>query len=373
MFRHKLLCGLPLLVLCAVILWGGVSSRTEVLATTTTTTSTDSGTSTDTSTQKNGWVTVGSKTYYYVNGVKVTGLYKIKKHYYYFNEKGVMKTGWITIGSKTYYFKSNGRAVTNKVKKIDGYYYYFNKKGVMKTGFRTVNGKKYYFQKTEENKGQALTDTFIKIKGNYYWFNKKGVAKTGWQTIDGDTYFFYKHGKKMGRAATGTVKIGKKVYSFDSKGVRYTGQKADMNAVAYYKSSKTKYLVLVDKSAFKVAVYKGSQYNWTMIKYFTCTIGASGTETVEGTFKMGAGTSRAFKMIYFDADGGFRCWYATRITGGYLFHSVLYWPSSSPSSAYIANGTLGAKLSHGCVRLAIKDAKWMHKKMIKYTTCYIYS
>ena len=279
-------------------------------------------------------------------------------------------TGWQTIDGYTYYYDKNGNYLTG-VNKISGYYYYFNASGIMRTGWRTYKGDTYYFSKSSSAYGRALTG-LRKITGSYYYFNKEGIMCTGWKKISGSKYFFHTKGEEKGAASTGLTKVGKKIYLFDKTG-RLQDYTADsMDKKAYNMSSDTAYLILVSRNAHTVAIYKGSSKHWTRIKTFTCTVGASNTPTVTGTYKMGTTSNKAFKMLYFDADGGYRCWYASRITGGYLFHSVLYWPTNAPTSSAIANGRLGANLSHGCVRLALSDAKYIYKHIPYKTTCKIY-
>lgn len=108
---------------------------------------------TKTTKKKNGWVTSGSKKYYYKNGKKVTGWQTIKKKTYYFNKKGVMKTG---------------------LQKISGKYYYFNTKGRRQTGWQTIDGKKYYFSPTSSRPGQMATG-WVTIGYKRYYFKKNGV------------------------------------------------------------------------------------------------------------------------------------------------------------------------------------------------------
>lgn len=58
----------------------------------------------------NGWQTIGGNTYYYVNGVKVTGVAKIGSYRYYFDENGVQRKGTITTSRVIYYSdKTTGR------------------------------------------------------------------------------------------------------------------------------------------------------------------------------------------------------------------------------------------------------------------------
>ena len=52
--------------------------------------------------------------------------------------------------------------------------------------------------------------------------------------------------------------------------------------------------------------------------------------------------------------------YCTRIVGGILFHSVAgynYTSYNLPASEY---NKLGQPASHGCVRLNVRDAKWIY-------------
>lgn len=58
--------------------------------------------------------------------------------------------------------------------------------------------------------------------------------------------------------------------------------------------------------------------------------------------------------------------YWTRITGVYLFHSV---PTREEAGDYIVSEAvkLGEPASHGCVRLTVADAKWIHEQLPKGT------
>ena len=286
-------------------------------------------------------------------------------------DKKPVLTGWQTINGYKYYYTKKGNYVTG-VKKINGHYYYFSKKGRMLTGWRTYNSKTYYFTKAKSAYGQAVTG-LVRISGKYYCFGKKCTQITGWKTVNGNKYYFYPSGSEIGAAAYGLTEIDGTVYYFNKNGTLQSDYVADTyDKKVWNTESDTNYRILVSLSDHKVAIYKGSSNHWTRIKTFTCTAGANATPTVKGTFKMGAQNGKAYKMLYFDADGGVRCWYASRITGGYLFHSVLYWPTDSPRASAIANGTLGANLSHGCIRLALKDAKYIHKMIPEGTSCTIY-
>lgn len=188
---------------------------------------------------------------------------------------------------------------------------------------------------------------------------------TGWQTIKGAKYYYDKNGKPV----TGIRKIGSKVYSFTATGKLNTGASGKMDVKAYSNSSSTKYMILVNCSTHRVGVYKGKKHAWKRIYYWKCGDGKKSTPTVKGKFKTGVYLGRKYKQRYFDSHGA-RCWYATRIYNGYLFHSVLYKKAKTPKK--IKDGRLGKGVSHGCVRLKLKNAKWIYKNIPKKTKVIIY-
>jgi len=291
-----------------------------------------------------GWRTSGTKKYYYEsNGKQVTGTKKLNGAWYYFNpnKSGAMLTGWRTSGTKKYYYNTNGKRISG-TKKINGASYYFNPKnsGAMQTGWATINGKKYYYN----SNGKKVTG-YKKINGSWYYLNpnKSGAAYTGWKVINGTKYYFRTNGKR----ANGNVKINGTWYFFQSNGTLTSDQTISRKAQQY--SSSTKWLVLVNTSTNKVAIFKGSKNNWVRQKYWSCTSGKSSTPTVKGQFTVGS-RGKSFGK-------GYTCWYWTQFYGDYLFHSVLY---QQGSMSRIQDGRLGINASHGCVRLNINNAKWIY-------------
>lgn len=284
------------------------------------------------------------------DGHLATGMFAVNNAYAYFT-KGVKSTAtkWFTYNKKNYYLVS-GNAATS-FRKIGKYYYNFAKNGVLKTGFATIKGKRYYFKITGKAgvKGRALTGLF-KVKGAYYYAQKNGVLVTNKTLkLKGKKYTFNKTGKCTKVAAI------RKLTGMDAKAQKYT--------------SPTKYLILVNKSSHTVAIYKGSQDNWKKVRSFLCTVGKPSTPTTSGVFHIGQTKGKYVKARYFDSYPS-RCWYPTRIHDGYMFHSVLYKIASKPGA--LNNGTLGANLSHGCIRLAINNAKYIHDVIPAGTTTVIY-
>jgi lipoprotein-anchoring transpeptidase ErfK/SrfK len=147
----------------------------------------------------------------------------------------------------------------------------------------------------------------------------------------------------------------------------------DFNNNAYLKadgySSETKYLCLINQDEHKVYVFKGQKGSWKLKKKFTCSVGAPSTPTPMGVFKM-YGKNRSEPMNYFDS-GTCRCFYYSPFYQSYYFHSVLYYQDPTPQR--VMDGTLGANVSHGCVRLALDNAKWIYKYVPNKTTVVSYN
>lgn len=121
-------------------------------------------------------------------------------------------------------------------------------------------------------------------------------------------------------------------------------------------SSPTNYLILVNLKAFKVNIYTGGQGKWKLIHSYTCTIGKPSTPTPKGTFSVG------IKGLFFGVEKGYKARYYTQFLGNYLFHSILYNLDGS-----VRDGRLGMRLSDGCIRLALENAKWIYDNIPKGT------
>lgn len=124
-------------------------------------------------------------------------------------------------------------------------------------------------------------------------------------------------------------------------------------------SSRTGYLVWIDKSDFRVRVYTGSQYKWKEIKSFPCAIGAPGMETPTGSYEY------EYRM-----DG----WY---YDGYYVAPCLVFWGNYAMHSTLLGyNGVpydnrTGVKISHGCVRLEKQDIEWLSANLPKRSRVYI--
>ena len=237
------------------------------------------------------------------------------------------------------------------------YYLYYQKKAYMKGAIRRCETLKniitYYKIKSTKI---YLSDIY---DFEYYTKNNSRAMKY-WRNQDdaGAVKDFVEYGMRhnlRGRKGSGR---GPKSNAYKNiREIIYPDfdNNAYMKADGY--SSKTKYLCLINQDEHKVYVFKGSKGNWKLKKKFTCTVGAPGTPTPMGVFEM-YGKNRSEPMNYFDS-GSCRCFYYSPFYRSYYFHSILYYQDPTPQR--VMDGTLGANASHGCVRLALDNAKWIYK------------
>lgn len=120
------------------------------------------------------------------------------------------------------------------------------------------------------------------------------------------------------------------------------------------------------QSPYYIVVYTGSQsvvvygkdssgaYS-KIVKSFTCSTGnRNSTPTRKGVYAIRA------KYRWRQLMGGVYGQYSSSISSSYLFHSVPY-ASQDPSTLYDASyNNLGKDVSHGCIRLCVRDCKWIY-------------
>lgn len=120
---------------------------------------------------------------------------------------------------------------------------------------------------------------------------------------------------------------------------------------------KSKYYIVVYTGSQSVVVYgKDSTGAYSQIvKTFTCSTGnKSSSPTRKGVYAVR--TKYKWKVLMGDVYGQYSC----GISPDYLFHSVPY-AEKDPSTLYDASyNNLGKAVSHGCIRLCVRDAKWIY-------------
>ena len=119
----------------------------------------------------------------------------------------------------------------------------------------------------------------------------------------------------------------------------------------------TKYKLEVNCEQNVVNVYtKDDNGEYTnCVKVMLCSVGPA-TPT-SGTYSLKKYGGWEWKGLFGDVYGQ----YATQITGNILFHSVPYTEKGNKSSLeYWEYDKLGTPASMGCVRLTVKNAKWIY-------------
>ncbi len=129
------------------------------------------------------------------------------------------------------------------------------------------------------------------------------------------------------------------------------------------------YLLKVDISQQRVYAYAWSGDSYSkLVKKFKCSTGMPKTPTPKGTYQDSTGPGR--RWHYFK-EFGVWAQYAFYIQGNVMFHSVLF-EKKGGRPTYGSVHNLGRKASHGCVRLAVKDAKWIWENCGVGTTVVIH-
>ena len=226
--------------------------------------------------------------------------------YYYVDGSGAMVTNTY-VGQ--YYVGADGRWMPNYDPRID------NGK------WEKSNGKWYF----KDGNGAYLKSQWQKIDGKWYYFNGSGVMATGWNYIGDYKYYFNSSGALV----------------------------QDLESVMGKQSS---YEITVNKVKCQIMVWAkdGSRGYIIPYKTFTCSVGLPDTPTPTGTFYTPA------KYRWWTLMGPSYGQYCTRIVNGILFHSVAGSNMTSYNLDYREYNKLGSPASHGCVRLCVRDAKWIY-------------
>lgn len=130
--------------------------------------------------------------------------------------------------------------------------------------------------------------------------------------------------------------------------------------IAQHEGSYTDYLILVDLTNNRTVVFEWSNGEWEPIFNWVCSTGAPWSPTVLGDYEV---TGKGYSFN--GALGGepYTCYYYTQFYGDYLFHSIPY----HQGTWNVQDATLGESVSHGCVRLATENAKWLYDNIPYHT------
>ena len=116
------------------------------------------------------------------------------------------------------------------------------------------------------------------------------------------------------------------------------------------------YRIEVDIASQITTVYR--QEDGSVARQMICSTGLNDA-TPRGSFQLEASRPADRQAWYF--IGQYQCFvkYPTRIRGSILFHSLPYTQKDMGALDPVALEQLGAKASHGCVRLRWPDARWI--------------
>ena len=147
-------------------------------------------------------------------------------------------------------------------------------------------------------------------------------------------------------------------------------QKADNNTTNKNNSTKNTsdipYYIKVNYKANVVTVYKkddSGEYT-KAVKAMICSCGdatpTSGVYTISDKY--------TWRLLQGNVYGQYAC----RITGHILFHSVPYTSKDKSTLEYWEYDKLGTSASLGCVRLTVKDVKWIYDNCVSGTQVEFY-
>lgn len=144
----------------------------------------------------------------------------------------------------------------------------------------------------------------------------------------------------------GTGAPGSTSYPFTDQPAMSYEMRSMLNRANRY-SSKTGWLVMIDRANCRLGVFRGSRGSWRYAQHWACSTGAPGTPTPTGEYSV---TGKGYSF-----GNGYTCYYYTQFYGDYLIHSGTYYQGTFR----VMDDRMGMHISHGCVRLLLDRAKWV--------------
>lgn len=167
----------------------------------------------------------------------------------------------------------------------------------------------------------------------------------GWLSEDGTWYFYYESGSR--KSFTAAAKL-----AWDK-----------MNSM----TSPTQYLITIDNNNYRTVVFLNNKGKWEPIHDFLCGVGSP---LLGETFRGVSYVSKKGTVMGTDPQ---EYWWtefynngADPTGEGQRFHSLLYYAGTT----ILYEDGRGGKNSHGCVRLALSEAKWIYDNIPFRTKVY---
>lgn len=141
----------------------------------------------------------------------------------------------------------------------------------------------------------------------------------------------------------------------------------DENNMPPYPPADTYKFVINVYHQFATVYKKDDSGEFTVpVRYIIVSSGAHKTPTPLGTFEMGDSSVRFGKFVSYGVFGQ----YWRQITRNIFCHSLIY--SSRNARSYTNSyNQLGKRVSHGCVRMLVPDARWIYYNLGPGTICEI--
>ena len=210
--------------------------------------------------------------------------------------------------------------------------------------FTVKMGKLKYSGKINITYGVEQAGKRKAVKKCVYNAGEGEIQKSGWyyeKTAGGRTFkFYYKKGKKVNNL-TSVLKMNKEQKLY----IEVNRQK---NRVTVY-------------------AYDSNKKSWCIpVISFKCSVGVSSMPTPKGTFR--TDRKHRWKMLMGPSWGQ----YATHVVKGIYFHSIAGSTTNSYGVPWRQYNKLGTAASHGCIRLTVRDAKWIYDHAKLGTTVRVY-
>lgn len=140
-------------------------------------------------------------------------------------------------------------------------------------------------------------------------------------------------------------------------------------SAAFADTADEEYMLKVNTQANTVTVYEKQGREWTPVRAMRCSCGMDDGqhETPEGNYVIQK--KWRWQKLFHGVSGQ----YVSQFNGDILFHSCVYSTFGDPDSCIRSEyEKLGENASHGCVRLAVMDARWIYENCPEGTQVTVY-
>lgn len=163
-----------------------------------------------------------------------------------------------------------------------------------------------------------------------------------------------------------TIKSTDKSNNTSTKAINVIVKEKEVTNTRVNTNNKPYYIEVIRNQNVVIVYGLDSNKQYTkVVKVFVVSVGKNG-KTPTGTFKTTKG------LPWGSLIGGVWGQYSTRITGSYLFHSVPYYSKNKGDLEWQEYNKLGTAASAGCVRMTVRDVKWIYDNVASGTTVKIY-